>query len=95
MRPSLISLGVALSMAPPLAALAQGDYRAPETSRAERQVRELNRDMSRQIETQQQNQHNQLEFDQLRMRQQQQELRTSVPPPGTLRSTCPAGSIGC
>lgn len=73
------------------AALAQGDTRLPQSTRSEQRMRELNRDMSQQMQFQQQNQAIQWQLDQQRMRQQIDipQLRGGGSP------GCPPGAIGC
>jgi hypothetical protein len=59
-------------------------------SRAERQVQDTNRNLSQQLQFQQQNQNFQWQLDNQRMRQQ-----IDTPRSGGGSATCPAGSVGC
>jgi hypothetical protein len=79
---------VALSLAAATPAFAQGQ---PLGGRSERQVDELNRSMSQQIQTQQQNQNFQAQIDQLRSRQ----LQVPSSPGRRTGAGCPPGAIGC
>jgi hypothetical protein len=93
MRPSILgvsSLAFSLALAGATTALAQGATRLPDETRAERQTQDINRNLSQQLQIQQQNQNFQWQLDNQRMRQQ-----IDTPRIGGGTATCPAGSVGC
>ncbi|MGO4572435.1 hypothetical protein [Microvirga sp. 2TAF3] len=77
-----------------LAGPAQAQIALPETSRAEREVRGINRSLSQEQRFQQLQQQNQIDNNQLRQRFDRQQVFSNPSPPARFRN-CPAGSVGC
>ena len=77
-----------------LAFPAAAQTRLPRTTPAERQVRELNRNIQQEQRVMERQQQYQIDNNQLRQRLDRQQNFANPSPPARI-GTCPAGSIGC
>lgn len=77
-----------------LALPAAAQTRLPRTTPAERQVKELNRNIQQEQRVMERQQQYQIDNNQLRQRLDRQQNFANPSPPARI-GTCPAGSIGC